>query len=84
MSAIIREERYILYVGLKEHVLRVQQLISSSESWPEGFRVLIPASVDMQATSVYGSTAKEVAERAFAYLAFTSGASTWLNGSKPC
>jgi hypothetical protein len=83
MSLIIKEERHVLYFGLEEHVLRVPQLISSSESRPQSFRVLIPASIDMKAASVYGSTAREAVERALAHLTFYSGASTWLNTSQP-
>ena len=77
MATILKEERYIVSIGLKEYVLRVQRLVGGLESWPEKFRVQIPASQERMATTVYGSTGKEVAERAVDYLSFFSGAKAW-------
>ena len=82
MATILREERYIVSIGLEEHVLRVQQLISGSDSWPQRFRVQIPASEDRKANTMYGSTGKEVAERAVDYLNLFSGANVWLRHAK--
>ena len=69
MTTLLREERYILRSGNQEHVLRVQELISGSEAWIERFRVQLSASNLRAAKTIYGSTGREVAEKAAAYLA---------------
>lgn len=78
MVAIIKEERYIINIGNDEHMLRVEQLLWGVEAWPEQFRVLIPPSAERDGNTVYGSTAREVTERAMEYLCCFSGPDTWL------
>jgi hypothetical protein len=74
MATTIKEERYIVYMGGEEHVLRVQELLRGLEPWPEKFRVYIPASVERQAVTLYGSTGREVVERATEFLTKFSAA----------
>lgn len=83
MATMIEEEKYILYIGTEEYVLGVQELLWGSEPWPERFRVQIPASAERKATTVYGSTGSEAAERATEYLTSYSGARTRLSHAKP-
>lgn len=78
MATMIKEERYIVYLGTEEYVLRVQELLGGLEPWPDRFRAQIPASAERNATTVYGSTGREVAERATEYLSYFSRASTLL------
>ena len=79
MATLIKEERYIVYIDTEENVLSVQELLSGLEPWPERFRAQIPPSVGRKATTVYGSTGREVVERATDYLSRFSGARTWLS-----
>lgn len=78
MATTIREERYIVYIGAEEHVLRVQELLQGLEPWPAKFRTQIPASAERQATTLYGSTEKEVVERVTEFLAKFSAARSRL------
>jgi hypothetical protein len=84
MAAMIKEERYIPYLGTEEYALRVQELLWGLEPWLERFRAQIPASAERNATTVYGSTGREVAERATEYLSCFSGARSWLSHAKAC
>jgi hypothetical protein len=84
MATMIREERYILYLDTQEHVLRVQELVWGLEPWPEKFRALLPLSREWTATTVYGSTSREAAERAMEYLSLHSVPCTRLGHGKPC
>lgn len=68
MSTILKEERYLLYLNGNEHFLRVQELISGTEIWPERFRVQLAASSERESARFYGSTALEVVLRASSYL----------------
>jgi hypothetical protein len=83
MATMIREDKYILYVGTEEYVLPVQELLLGLEPWPERFRALLPASKEWTATTVYGSSGREAAERAMEYLSLHSGPCTRLNQAKP-
>ena len=83
MATMIKEEKYILYVGTEECVLGVQELLWGSEPWPERFRAQIPASAERKTTTVYGSTGSEASERATEYLTCHSGARTRLSHAKP-
>jgi len=83
MATMIREDKYILYVGTEEYVLPVQELLSGLEPWPEKFRALLPASREWTARTVYGSSGREAAERAMEYLTLYSCPSTQLNQAKP-
>lgn len=65
---LIKEERYMFYLGMEQQVLRVKELISGSEQWPERFRALLATSRTREAKTIYGSTAREAAERAVVYL----------------
>ena len=82
MATMIKEQRYIVYIGTEEHVLRVQELLWGLESWPERFRVLLPTSREWTATTIYGSTARETAERAMEYLSCFLGARARLIHAK--
>jgi hypothetical protein len=69
MGELIREERYIFLLGATEHVLRVQELISSQVvTWPGKFRIQIAGSHRRDGKTVYGRTALETAGRAMEYL----------------
>jgi hypothetical protein len=84
MGTIIKEERYIVYIGTEEHMLRVQELLRGLEPWPERFRAQIPASAERQATTVYGSTGREVVELATEFLNRFSVAHTRLSHATAC
>lgn len=84
MATMIKEETYIVYTGTEEHVLRVQELLGGLEPWPEKFRTQIPASAGRQATTVYGSTGREVVELATDYLSKFSVARTRLSHATAC
>ena len=68
MSVLLREERYILYSGVQEHVMRLQELVGGDEVWPGRFRVELSASEGKKAARFYGSSSSEVIERATRYL----------------
>jgi hypothetical protein len=68
MGDLIREERYLFFVGTKEHVLRVQELVWGSTTWPERFRICLPAAYTRDSKKFYGTTAREAVERAIEYL----------------
>ena len=68
MATMIKEERYILRAHGDEHLLRVEELIWGSESWPERFRVQIPGPSGGESMMVYGSTNREALERAAEWL----------------
>jgi hypothetical protein len=72
MTTLIKEERYICYLDLEPHVLRIEELIIGSEQWPERFRIRLAASHSREAKTIYGSTAAEAAERAAAYLSISA------------
>ncbi len=84
MATTIKEERYIVYIGTEEHVLRVQELLEGLEPWPERFRARIPASAERHATTVYGSTEREVVERSTQFLSKFSVARTRLGKETAC
>jgi hypothetical protein len=71
---LIKQERFICYLGMEQQVLRVDELISGSEQWPERFRSLLAASHTREAKTIYGSTAREAAERAVVYLSLSPSA----------
>jgi hypothetical protein len=79
---MIKEEKYVVYLDTGEYELRVQELLWGLEPWPEKFRARITASAERNATTVYGSTGREVAERATEYLSCFSGTRTWLSSAK--
>ena len=68
MTELIKEERFLFFVGTKQHVLRVQELLWGSTAWPERFRV--HGSYRRNAQNFYGTTAREAVERAIEYLSF--------------
>lgn len=82
MPTTIRETRYIVYIGLEEHVLRVQELLGGLEPWPARFRTQIPASAEREATTLYGATEKEVVERATEFLSKFAVARTRLGHAR--
>ena len=68
MAELIREECYILSIGLEKHFLRVQELISAPTDWPDAFRIQLAASSRRAARNFYGATASAVLDLAVAYL----------------
>jgi len=82
MATMIKEDRYVVYIGSEEYVLRVQELLWGLDPWPERFRVLLPASNEWTATTMYGSTAREAAERTMEYLHCFIGARTRMAHAK--
>ncbi len=68
MAELIKEERFLFFVGTKEHVLRVQELLWGSTAWPERFRIHVHGSYRRDAQNFYGTTAREAVERAIEYL----------------
>jgi hypothetical protein len=68
MPELIKEERYLFFLGTKEHVLRVQELLWGSTGWPEKFRIHVHASYNRDGKNFYGATAREAVERAIEYL----------------
>ena len=68
MAELIKEERYIFFIGAKEYVLRVQELIKGPSLWPARFRIDVAASYSRAGRKFYGTTAQEVVERATEYL----------------
>jgi hypothetical protein len=68
MAAMIKEERYVVYIGDKKHVLHVQELLWGLGPWPERFRAEIPQYAESKAVTVYGCTEREVAERVVEHL----------------
>ncbi len=84
MSTLIKEEKYILYLGTEEHVLRVQNLVWGLEPWPEKFRALLPPSRRWTATVVYGSSGREAVERAMEYMSLYSVPCIPPGHARPC
>ena len=81
MGELIKEERYVFYVGTKEHVLHVQELLWSSTGWPERFRIHVSAPYTRDGKNFYGTTAREALEQAIEYLSSpVSGAGRWPFG----
>ena len=78
MATMIKEEKYVVYMGIEEHVLRVQELLGGLEPWPERFRAQMPATAERQATTLYGCTGREVVELATEFLSKFSVAHTRL------
>lgn len=68
MAELIKEERYLFFVGAKEHVLRVHELLWGSTAWPERFRVHVHGSYRRDGKDFYGTTAREAVELATEYL----------------
>lgn len=82
MAMMIKEERYIVLIGREEHALRVRELVWGLEPWPEKIRVLLLASREWTATTIYGSTGRETAERATEFLSRFTGAHNRLSYAK--
>jgi|HubBroStandDraft_4_1064222.scaffolds.fasta_scaffold748220_1 hypothetical protein len=68
MAELIKEERYIIFLGATEYVLRVQELIKGSSLWPARFRIHVAAASSRAGRKFYGATAQEAVERATEYL----------------
>ncbi len=68
---LIKEERYFFFVGTNEHALRVEELVWGLTTWPEKFRVRVPAACTRDSKEFYGTTAREAVERAIEYLSST-------------
>jgi hypothetical protein len=69
MNNILREERYIVVVGAREHVFRIQELLSDNALCAPGrFRLDLPASDSYNARTFHGNSSLEVAKQAVDYL----------------
>jgi len=69
MNNILREERYIVVMGAREHVFRIQELLSDSAPCAPGrFRLDLPASDSYRARTFQGNSSLEVAKQAVDYL----------------
>jgi hypothetical protein len=68
MTALIKEERFIVRTGYEEHILRPQQLVLGDEKWPDEWQVNVAASHDRPAKAFYGETSVQVAAKAAKYL----------------
>lgn len=68
MSVLLKEERYILYSGLEEHVMRVQEPVEGDVIGPGRFRIELSASEGKRAARFYGSSSSEVIKKATRYL----------------
>ena len=68
MAELLKEERYIFFLGTTEYVLRVQELIKGSSLWPERFRIQVAASYSRAGRKFYGTTSQEVVALATEYL----------------
>jgi hypothetical protein len=68
MLTIFRELRYVVRIRQEEHVLRVQELVSGTENWPEKFRVQVHASLRYPGRTIYGASDHEVAAKVAEYL----------------
>ena len=68
MTTVLKEHRYIVRISDEEHILRVQELISGPEQWPEKFRVQLYASIGYRARIIYGTTEADAAEKTATYL----------------
>ncbi len=52
----------------KEHVLRVQELLSGTAGWPQRFRIHVHAPYPRDAKDIFGTPAREAIEQAIEYL----------------
>lgn len=68
MDTILREERYIVFVNTQEHVFRIHELVSGPESWPNPFRLVLPASHSYKSRTFYGHSSADVAQEAAQYI----------------
>lgn len=68
MAYLIKEDRYIYFVGAKKHALRVHELLWGSPAWPGRFRIQVPASKERDGKEFYGKSALEVVDRVIEYL----------------
>jgi hypothetical protein len=84
MAAMIKEDRYIVYIGDKKHVLHVQELLWGMGPWPERFRAQIPPSAKRKEVTVYRCTEREVAERVMEHLRQLPGARNELSRAEAC
>lgn len=72
MRTLIREERYVSWIGTTDYILRVEELIEGTEAWPAGFRIRLPASHFRKSKTVYGNTALDAVRKAIEYIAPTA------------
>jgi hypothetical protein len=68
MCTLVREHRYVLYHRVESHVLRVEELVSSSAPWPEKFRLQLPASRERPSQTFYGATSDDAAKKGAEFL----------------
>ena len=69
MCVILKEHRYVVQIGDRKHILRVEELVSGEAIWTDKFRLQIPADLNRQAKTLYGATASEVAKMGADFLA---------------
>jgi hypothetical protein len=68
MANLVKEDRYIYFVGAKKHFLRVHELVWGSAAWPGRFHVHVPSSQERAGKEFYGKSALQVVDRAIEYL----------------
>jgi hypothetical protein len=69
VCVILKEHRYVVQVGDKKHILRIEELVSGKAIWKEKFRLQIPAESNRAANTLYGASAAEVAKSGADFLA---------------
>src|SRR5258708_34036690 len=68
MAYLIKEDRYIYFVGAKKHALRLHELLLRSPAWPGRFHIPVPASKDADGNEVSGESALEGVSRVNEYV----------------
>lgn len=62
MCILLKEHRYVVQIGDRKHILRVEELVSGEAIWTDKFRLQIPADLNRAAKTLYGAAASEVAK----------------------
>lgn len=68
---LVKEHRFKLHIGRKNHSILVEEYISQGKKWPQKFRVSVPISA-FESKVFYASTPGEAAEQAAKYLSRTN------------
>jgi len=61
MFTLLKEHRYFANIGVETVTLRVEELLSGTEGWPDMFRLRIAAGLNNEARIFYGKTHDQVA-----------------------
>jgi len=71
---LLKEHRFTFFAGVEMHVIIIDELIGGLTFWPHRFRVKLPATVHVQAKTIYGADCDEVALKAAEVMA---GSAAW-------